>query len=341
MRRLNVCMPDWQSAGADRTLYHGAQFLKTCLADRVDFVELPVPIDRKPVRRHGVIGHSDVVTQLQRFGRTIDQAEPETLFTVGGTCGMEVVPISYLNRRHDRNLTVIWFDAHADLNTPESSPSGTFHGMPLRVLLGEGDQALRATAYSTLHPDQVVLAGVRDLDPDELAVIERHRIAQVSVASLARPEALSQSIDATGNTKLYVHLDFDVLDPAEFPHAYVPTPDGASVERLADTIRFLAERYTIVGASMVELAPQGAGPRNEVNEAVRGVVVVALPPTVACCSARARQTGTYPDCPRRLDAAARLPAQPRRPRGESGWRARRCSSAPVAARFLLRSTPRR
>ena len=139
MQRLNVCVPDWQSSGADRTLYHGAKFLKACLSDRVDFVEIPVSIDRDPIRRHGVIGHSDIETQLQHVRRSIDHAEPETLFTVGGTCGMEVVPISYLNRRHDSNLTVIWFDAHADMNTPASSPSATFHGMPLRVLLGEGD----------------------------------------------------------------------------------------------------------------------------------------------------------------------------------------------------------
>ena len=264
MRRLNVCIPDWQSSGADRALHHGAKFLKACLADRVDFVELSVAIDREPIRQHGVIGYRDIVAQLQDLRRVIDRAEPETLFTVGGTCGMEVVPISYLNRRHDRNLTVVWFDAHADLNTPESSPSGTFHGMPLRVLLGEGDQELRATGYSALHPDQVLLAGVRDLDPDERAVIERHGIAQVSVVSLVRPQTLSQLIDATGNTKLYVHIDFDVLDPGEFPHAYVPTPNGAPVALLVDAIRFLAKRYTIVGASMVELAPQGAGPREAV-----------------------------------------------------------------------------
>ncbi len=262
--RLNVCIPDWQSSGNRRTLYYGARFLRDQLADRLDFVDIEVEIDDDPVLKHGVIGHGDIVGQLARFRDAIDGADPESLFTVGGTCGIEVVPISYLNRRYDRDLAVVWFDAHADMNTPQSSPSKTFHGMPLRVLMGEGEDALRATAYSTLHPDQVILAGVRDLDSDEAATIERHGITRLSTEALTDPKSLAATIRAAGYHNLYLHIDFDVLDPASFPHTFVPTADGLSFTCLIDAVRHLVDNYEIVGASMVELAPKGAVPVTEV-----------------------------------------------------------------------------
>ena len=271
MSRLNVCIPDWQSSGDRRTLYHGARFLKGQLADRLDFVEIEVGIDEDPVLERGVIGRTDIVEQLMRFRDVIDGASPETLFTVGGTCGIEVVPISYLNRRYKGDLAVVWFDAHADMNTPESSPSKTFHGMPLRVLMGEGDEALRAAAYSTVRPDQVILAGVRDLDADEAAFIDRYGITCVPIDALDDPASISKAVRATGCGNLYVHIDFDVLDPISFPHAFVPTPNGLSLHRLIGVLRHLAERYPVVGASMVELAPHGAGPTDEVHQLYRAL----------------------------------------------------------------------
>src|SRR5260370_10128057 len=88
---------------------------------------------------------------------------PRRIFPLGGDCGIDVVPISFLNKRYDGDLAVIWLDAHADANTPQSSPSKTFHGMALRTLLGEGVPQLAAASFSTLLPLQTFLAAVRDL----------------------------------------------------------------------------------------------------------------------------------------------------------------------------------
>ncbi|MCG8480517.1 MAG: arginase family protein [Spirochaetales bacterium] len=167
---------------------------------------------------------------------------------------------------YEGDLAVVWFDAHADMNTLASSPSQTFHGMPLRVLMGEGERALRAAAYSTVWPDQVILAGVRDLDADEAAVIDRRDVALVSIDALGDPASISAAVRATGADNLYVHIDFDVLDPVAFPHAFVPTPNGLPLRALIDALGRLAERHPIVGASMVELAPGDAGAAEAVRE---------------------------------------------------------------------------
>jgi very-short-patch-repair endonuclease len=84
---------------------------------------------------------------------------------VGGDCGVEVAPIEAALAAYGDGLVVVWFDAHGDLNTAESSPSGAFHGMVLRTLLGSDFPEI--SPLRTLHPGQVVLAGVRALDPAE------------------------------------------------------------------------------------------------------------------------------------------------------------------------------
>ena len=130
--------------------------------------------------RDGVFALDCVVGRFQRTMRKLDDAAPERIFTVGGTCGSEAAPVAYLAHRHP-GLGVVWFDAHGDLNTPAASPSGHFHGMVLRTLLGDGPSGFTDHIACPLDPARVVVAGVRDMDVAEreyarssgLALIER------------------------------------------------------------------------------------------------------------------------------------------------------------------------
>jgi arginase len=158
------------------------------------------------------------------------------VLTIGGDCGVELVPIGVARYRYGPGLGVAWFDAHPDLNTAASSPSGAFHGMVLRSLFGEGDPEFAADP--ALTPGNVALAGTRVLDPDEQAAITRGLVVT--------------SVDAlTGVEKLYVHVDLDVLDPAEFAGLNYPEPDGWTIERLVAELDALA-RFEVVGAGITE-----------------------------------------------------------------------------------------
>ena len=96
---------------------------------------------------------------------------------------------------HD-DLAVVWFDAHPDLNTVESSPSGAFSGMVLRTLLGDGVDAL--VPSTPLAPDRLVLAGARSVDDGEDAYLESSGIARVGVDALDTPDGLVAAVAATG-----------------------------------------------------------------------------------------------------------------------------------------------
>ena len=137
------------------------------LKDRGRFFQVPVSLDRTLKVENKILGYSPILQQLTKVRETIWQHNPDRLFVIGGDCSIDIAPISFLNHKYARDLAVIWIDAHADLNTPASSPSHHFHGMPLRVLLGEGDAKIIELSDSVLSSKQVFLVGARDFDPPE------------------------------------------------------------------------------------------------------------------------------------------------------------------------------
>ena len=94
---------------------------------------------------------------------------PDVVVTVGGTCGVEAAPVAYLNERYRGDLAVVWYDAHGDLNAPATSPSGHFHGMVLRTLLGDSPKGDRARVAARVGPRTNLPRRNPDLDPDEAA----------------------------------------------------------------------------------------------------------------------------------------------------------------------------
>jgi arginase len=156
------------------------------------------------------------------------------VLTIGGDCGVDVAPIGVARYRYGENLGVLWFDAHPDLNTPDTSPSGAFHGMALRALFGEGDPEFAASP--ALLPDSVVLIGARSFDAAERAAID---------AGLTVPDGIPGECG-------YVHLDLDVLDPAEFNGACYPEPNGLSIAEVATAIDAIP--VPVVGAGITECA---------------------------------------------------------------------------------------
>lgn len=275
MSKVDFFVPDWQSSGPDSALYHGAHELREHLEELCRFHDVPVHLDDARPRGHRIVGYPSILRQFDELRALIDATSPSATFLAAGTCGMEVMPVSYLNRLYEGDLTVVWFDAHADLNTPETSPSGTFHGMPLRTILGEGDQAMLSRAYSVLEPRQVVLAGVRELDEAERGFAKQESMQLVTATEL-RDESLSgtlrTALGAAGSRNVYVHIDFDVLDATAFSGVYMPAAGGLTVEELEAAVAAVTAEYRLVGASMVELAPaQEPISRDGIGSAVRSL----------------------------------------------------------------------
>ena len=169
---------------------------------------------------------------------------------IGGDCSADLGGIMHAMSRND--VAVVWIDAHPDLNTPETSPSGAFHGMVLRTLLGDGPAA--ATPATPLGPDRLILAGTRTEDEAESDFIESAGLTLLRPAELT-PESLSTALRESGATSVYLHIDLDVLDPAEFECVGFPEPFGITVATLVSLIGAARATLPLVGAALTEFSP--------------------------------------------------------------------------------------
>jgi arginase len=166
----------------------------------------------------------------------------------------------------DRPLRVglVWIDAHGDFNTPETTLSGMLGGMPVAISAGLALHRLRKESGldPALHTEDIVMVGVRDLDPLERELIERYGIAQLSVDDVrqrserfhAEMRRLSQLTDI-----IYVHVDMDVLDPAEVPGHGLTVAHGPTSEELAAA---LTEMFRYEKAAALGIASTPAGARD-------------------------------------------------------------------------------
>jgi arginase len=250
---MKLYFPEWQSYGEHNRVAVGARKVHNAFSD--GFVSVEVSNDEALEIEDGVLGRSAIARNIKAAIASVKSVNPSKIFLVGGTCGSELVPISYLNERYNGDLAVVWFDAHGDLNTPESSPSGHFHGMVLRTLLGDGAPELTHFVSRFLMPNQITLAGVRNLDPGELEYVFKQEIPFFNPQQLASTEQLISAIQRSSPTYIYIHLDLDFFDPADFPNVLVPTNGGISVEAFLPILTEINTMFNIVGISIVEYVP--------------------------------------------------------------------------------------
>ncbi|MFG6150602.1 arginase [Halobacillus sp. B23F22_1] len=164
--------------------------------------------------------------------------------------------------KHYENLGVIWYDAHGDLNTGESSPSGNIHGMPLAVSLGIGHEKLtNILGYAPkIRPENIVIIGARSLDEGERVLIKEKGIQVFTmheVDKMGMPAVMGESINyLKGRTDgVHLSLDLDGLDPNEAPGVGTPVMGGLSYRESHLAMEMLAQSKMISSAEFVEVNP--------------------------------------------------------------------------------------
>jgi arginase len=193
----------------------------------------------------------DVVRAIAATVREVVTAGDFPL-VVGGVCSSCLGAAAGLGS--PGGLGVVWFDAHGDFNTPETSPTGFFDGMPLAMLTGSGWEALRASVDGLEPVDEanVVLVGARDLDPAEETRLERSAVARV-----AATEPIAAALDglAARTQDVYVHVDLDVLDPSEGQANRYRSENGMTAAAVAAAVGEIARRFTIRAAAVTAYEP--------------------------------------------------------------------------------------
>ena len=177
-------------------------------------IEVPaIDLDKFNSEQEGLRNIDEIVQVSENLSNAVSDSVQSGAFPLilGGDHSIAIGSIAGISK-HYENLGVIWYDAHGDLNVPEESPSGNIHGMPLRVLAGDGDDRLVNVSNYTpkVKPENIVLIGMRDLDTGEREYIKNNNIKTYTMADIDRlgiKQVINESIKNFGKPKVCYPFD--------------------------------------------------------------------------------------------------------------------------------------
>ena len=254
--------------GPDAIRYAGLlSRLKKMGLDVIDKGNIEVPtldVEKFNSDQEGLRNYDEIVTVSENLSKATSEIVEKGNFplTLGGDHSIAVGSISGISQ-HYEILGVIWYDAHGDLNVPEESPSGNVHGMPLRILAGDGpDELVNINDFTPkVKPENIVLIGMRDLDEGERKYIKDKNIKTFTMADIDRfgiQEVIERSLEYLKSRNidgLHFSLDVDALDPAETPGTGTRVMGGLSYRESHFALELLNESKLVTSMDIVEVNP--------------------------------------------------------------------------------------
>jgi arginase len=218
----------------------------------------PLPDDASPTERMGILGQAlaDEVAAVRETGNLP--------VVIAGDCTSSIGVLAGLQRQTP-DLTLVWYDAHGDFNTHDTTPSGFIGGMPLAMLCGRGEQTIVAGAGARIHPEaNVILTDGRDLDPGEQEAVAESALTHLTdVADLL-------SLDLP-DRPIYIHFDCDVLRLADMSAVSYPAKGGPPIEAVNTSLAHLADTGRVAAVSVTMWDPE-ADNQGNAEEVVLGII---------------------------------------------------------------------
>jgi arginase len=191
------------------------------------------------------------------------KAVPQDAFPIvlGGDHSISMGSVAGVAKAADERVGLIWIDAHTDINTPKTSPSGNIHGMPVAHLLGDGDSRLLDIwgGGTVIRPEDIVYIGIRSVDEHERTILKELGIRVYTMKEIDKRglgEIVEQTIMQLHHTKkVHVSFDADVLDPAVAPGVGTPVPGGLSYREAHLLMELLADAKIVTSLDLVEVNP--------------------------------------------------------------------------------------
>lgn len=216
-------------------------------------VELAIPDQKNNIQLIADVCNQVAAEMMQSYQR---QQFP---IVVGGDHALGIGSVAAASTR--KNVGILWFDAHGDINTPETTPSFHIHGMPLAISLGYGYPKLVNCLENRikLQNEQIVYLGTRDLDAGEQAYIEQQNISIITTAAI-KEMGLAKTLEqldaylAAFDT-IHISLDLDVMDPEQFPSVNLGVQNGISKQDVFTVLHHLFMNHAICSCDVVEYNP--------------------------------------------------------------------------------------
>ena len=271
-KTIRLIYPQWQGgditrwipeisapALAARGYYPGAQLLDFLAPDNGQ-PKYTVPVNTEAKERKtvdGVLDRDDIALQTKAALDILNVEKPDKIVTLGGECSVSVAPFTYLADKYKDDVAMIWIDAHTDITLPGDVYTG-YHAMAVTACMGLGDKAIVSQLPARISPEKILLVGLRDWERDEIkARQQEYGIKHLSPEDVATDSsAVIDWLKKCKASRVVVHFDMDVLDPAEIIAAVGVVPDGMKMADVVRVINDIASEKELVGLTVAEPMPR-------------------------------------------------------------------------------------
>ena len=271
-KTIRLVYPQWQGgditrwipeisdpALAARGYYLGAQLLDFLAPDNGQ-PKFIVPVNTEAKERKtvdGVLDRDDIALQTKAALDILNVEKPDKIVTLGGECSVSVAPFTYLADKYKDDVAMIWIDAHPDITLPGDVYTG-YHAMAVTACMGLGDKDIVSQLPARISPEKILFVGLRDWERDEIkARQQEYGIKHLSPEDVATDSsAVIDWLKKCKASRVVVHFDMDVLDPAEIIAAVGVVPDGMKMADVVRVINDIASEKELVGLTVAEPMPR-------------------------------------------------------------------------------------
>ena len=271
---IRLIYPQWQGAEiakwitevpnpeeASRGYYLGAQLLNFLAPDNGQKT-FTVPVATAITERKitdGVLDRDVLVNQTKAALDILKIENPDKIVTLGGECSVSVVPFPYLADKYKDDVAMIWIDAHPDITLP-GDVYPAYHAMAVTACMGLGDKKIIGELPAKFDPAKILFIGLRDWERDEIKARQKqYGIKHLTPEDVAEnSNAIKEWLKSCGVSKVVVHFDMDVLDPAEIIAAVGVVSNGMKIAEVIRVINDIANEKELVGLTVAEPMPRTA-----------------------------------------------------------------------------------
>ena len=270
---IRLIYPQWQGGNiagliselepddASRGYMLGAYMLNF-LAPETKNKTLTVAIsnDINRVEENGILSYREILNQTKAALNLIEKENPGKIVTLGGDCSVSVVPFTYLARKYNNDVAMVWIDAHPDITLPDDKTYNGYHAMAVTAIMGRGNKKLVSELPAQISADKILFVGIRDWERQEI----KDRQQEYGIKHLTPDEVKIDStkvidwLKSTGAKHVVIHFDMDVLDPNEIIAAVGVVPNGIKMDEAARVINDISKEFNLIGLTVAEPVPRTA-----------------------------------------------------------------------------------
>lgn len=285
MKTIRMIFPQWQGADmkADwipevkdlkdmsQGYVLGSQLLNILAPENPGQKTVTVPVDMTYDRKvqDGVVDRDVIARQTRTAVDILNVEQPDRIITLGGECSVSTPAFTWLAKKYDGDVAVLWIDAHPDITLPGDVYDG-YHAMAVTAMMGKGDKKIVNELPAAVPAKNILFVGLRDWERDQIKVRQKeYGMKNLTNADLQDGSGkVLEWIRSTGAKHVLIHFDLDVLDPAEIIPAVGVVKDGLKMQQVVNIINDVANAYEVDGLTIAEPLPRRA---LQIRSMLRGI----------------------------------------------------------------------